>query len=659
MCPEAMAECATTEQGPSAGGRSRPALILPMLAGLTLLAGLHAAGRYNYLLFHTLAEGFAIAVACAVFMLAWNARHILENACLLLLGVAYLFVAGLDLIHTLAYRGMAIFPDQGANPATQLWIAARGLEAGSLLLAPLVLNVRLRPRLVLLAYAVVAGSLLVLVVRGVFPECFAEGVGPTPFKIAAEYVICAVLAGTAVLLHRRRDAFDPGVRRLLVASILVTIVSEISFTLYQDPYGFFNQVGHFLKIVSFYLIYRAVIVTGMSRPYDLMYRRLHESEERYRRLFDSMAEGFVLQEMADGEQGDARECRFLEVNPAFERLMGLRAADVIGRRMQDVLPGAAQDWLQICRVVAETGRPAHVESYFSNLDRWFELYAYRPAPDQYAIIFSEISRRKRAEAELLDLNASLERRVAERTAEVREQADRLRALASRLRRVERDERERLARVLHDHVQQLLAAARMQAAWIKDDRRPERVRATAQMITDILQEAIDACRSLAVDLSPPVLREDGLAAALRWLADRMQEQHQLTVRLGGECDAEPATHDVRALLFECVRELLFNAVKHGGVAEAEVSLALAPDGCIRVCVCDQGKGFDLDEVRRRGSDQMTFGLFSIQERLAHVGGTTEIRTAPGNGTRIMLSVPARDTARPVRGGAGGTSASASQ
>ncbi len=246
-------------------------------------------------------------------------------------------------------------------------------------------------------------------------------------------------------------------------------------------------------------------------------------------------------------------------------------------------------------------------------------------------------------AALRELNQELEQRVSARTAQVQQQADQLRALASELGNAEQRERKRLARVLHDNIQQLLAAARLQVQWLKHETDPERLGATAQGVEGILREAIDACRSLAVDLSPPVLHEAGLSAALSWLATRMRERHQFAVQVLSDSSAEPRSEELRFLLYECARELLFNAVKHSGAAQVEATLMRNADGRIELTVSDQGRGFDGELLQNRRPDEATFGLFSIQQRLAHVGGHMAIETAPGRGTRITLNVPLGEVA----------------
>jgi PAS domain S-box-containing protein len=227
---------------------------------------------------------------------------------------------------------------------------------------------------------------------------------------------------------------------------------------------------------------------------------------------------------------------------------------------------------------------------------------------------------------------------------LRESETRLRALASQLSQAEQRERKRLAKVLHDHIQQLIVAARMQVGSLRHDLSPERRMAAAQGVDSILDEALQASRSLVVELSPPVLDEAGLIGGLEWLVSRVESQHGLSVRLRADATAEPASEELRFLLFESVRELLLNVVKHTGVGTAEVTLMRASDTEIRLIVRDKGAGFDPNALRRRRHGAASFGLFSVQERLAHLGGRMEIESAPGRGTRVTLVVASPKSAQ---------------
>ena len=258
------------------------------------LAGFILSSSYNYLLFHVLAEGFSIVVAFSIFMLVWNTRQFIENGYLQFLGIAYLFIGGLDGIHTLAYKGMLIFPDYDADLPTQLWIAARYIQSLSFLIAPLFLRKKFRFTLFFWSYAAVMTLLTVAIFTGMFPDCFVEGVGLTQFKIVSEYLISGLLLAALMILYRYREQFDAHVLELLCASLLLTIVSELAFTFYLSVYGLSNLIGHLLKIVSFYLIYKAIISTGLTKPYQLLLRNLKQSEDRLQDILNSTQQSFAL-----------------------------------------------------------------------------------------------------------------------------------------------------------------------------------------------------------------------------------------------------------------------------------------------------------------------------------------------------------------------------
>ncbi len=253
------------------------------LLGLMLLVGLAFTSRSSYLLFHSLVEIFSIVVAWSAFMVVWSARRFIGNGYLLFLGIAFLFIGALDLVHTLAYDGMGVFPNETANIPTQLWIAARYVQSLSFLAAPLLLNRKLRLSLVVGVYALATTVLLSMIwVWRIFPDCYIPGVGLTPFKIASEYIICVLLGGALVWLYRQRATFDPNVAQLLLLSIVASIASELAFTSYVSVYDGANLIGHLFKIVAFFLIYKAIVETGVVKPYDLVFRDLKQSETALR-----------------------------------------------------------------------------------------------------------------------------------------------------------------------------------------------------------------------------------------------------------------------------------------------------------------------------------------------------------------------------------------
>jgi PAS domain S-box-containing protein len=303
---------------------------MTFVSGLLFLFGLYLISLYNYLLFHGLAEIFSIVVACGIFMIAWNSREFLDNNYILLLGIAYPFIGAIDLVHTLGYKGMGVFKGGGTNLPCQLWIAARYMEGFTFLAAPFFLGRKLKIDSVFAGYIMTTALFLVSIFYGnIFPDCFVEGVGLTPFKKVSEYIICMILIAAVFLLFKNRKDFDSGVLQLLTVSIITTLASELAFTLYKDAYGISNLIGHFLKIISFYFIYKAIIETGLVKPYSLLFRNLKHEEQRYRDLFDNAPSMYVV------TRNQANVPVVEDCNRLFLQNLGYSRAEVLGRPLSD------------------------------------------------------------------------------------------------------------------------------------------------------------------------------------------------------------------------------------------------------------------------------------------------------------------------------------
>ncbi|MDP2724809.1 MAG: MASE3 domain-containing protein, partial [Syntrophales bacterium] len=216
-----------------------------------------------------------------------------------------------------------------------------------------------------------------------------------------------ILLLSLILLYHNRRHFDDIVLKLVAASILLAIGSELAFTFYISVYGLSNLIGHLLELLSFYLIYKAIIETGFAKPYRFLFssviqqqEALRESEKRYHALFEGMTEGIALHEIICDGNGNPCDYRFLDINPAFERLTGLKREDVIGNCKSKVLPNDDPHWLETYGAVALTGSPIHFENHSSALKKHYEVFAYCPVPGQFATLFMDITDRKLTEEKI-------------------------------------------------------------------------------------------------------------------------------------------------------------------------------------------------------------------------------------------------------------------
>ena len=298
-----------------------------------------------------------------------------------------------------------------------------------------------------------------------------------------------------------------------------------------------------------------------------------------------------------------------------------------------------------------------IEHRFRGMDgQWHDILARGvPVKDEkgevlcWAGINLDISRLKRAEAALRSLNAELDQRVRERTADLAQavqilaqQATQLRTLTTELTLAEQRERRRLADVLHDALQQLLVATRLRAHMLGRTADPA-VQQGAQEIDALIAEAIGQTRSLSGELSPPALQSGRLLPALEWLVRWVGEKHHLAVHLTPPPVPLPRIPEVAAvLLYQAIRECLLNTVKYAQVREATVTV-VAAEPTLTVTVADAGVGFDPTRLRAAGGTEGGFGLLGIRERLEGIGGRLELESTPGSGSRVTLVAPLDRTA----------------
>ena len=251
-----------------------------------------------------------------------------------------------------------------------------------------------------------------------------------------------------------------------------------------------------------------------------------------------------------------------------------------------------------------------------------------------------------ANAGLRRSNETLEARVAERTADLALRASQIEALALDRTRAEERERQKIARVVHDHLQQLLSVARMNLGVALARARERTLRQSLRAIDGLIGESVDITRAISSDLSPAIVHRSTLGRAIRWLGQWFENRFGLRVVVDADDDLD-VDEEVRVMLFRAARELLFNVVKHARVTEASMLASQPCDGRVRVVVCDEGAGFEPAILRAWDGARGSFGLFSLREHLELLGGRLDVESAPGRGTTVTIVGPAP---RPLDDGA---------
>jgi PAS domain S-box-containing protein/putative nucleotidyltransferase with HDIG domain len=248
-----------------------PPLIFSLLCWL--------AAEINYLFFHALAEIFSIVVAFTAMMVATTSAKFAKNHFVVFVSVAIGWCAGIDLLHTLVFKGMHLLPGDSANPATQLWLVARYMQAVALLVSPLALRRSISPLPLHLMFGLVASLLVTWVFSGHFPVAYVDGQGLTPFKIYSELVIIAMLALFILRLNRVRADMTPRVFYSLLAAAACMILSEVAFTQYVSVYAEANLLGHVVKIFAYWFVYIALVRDTIREPFVMLQQEVLERQQ--------------------------------------------------------------------------------------------------------------------------------------------------------------------------------------------------------------------------------------------------------------------------------------------------------------------------------------------------------------------------------------------
>jgi PAS domain S-box-containing protein len=361
-------------------------------------------------------------------------------------------------------------------------------------------------------------------------------------------------------------------------------------------------------------------ITEQKRAEDA----LRESEVRFRQLAENIREVFWLR------SGDGRE--LIYVSPAYEKIWQRSCASLYERPaslIEAIHPDDRQFVQEAFASALAEKREFDKEYRILRPDdsiRWirdrgFPVHDAHGGIHRIAGIAEDITRWKSVEEQL------------------RSNQKQLRSLASEVSLAEERERRRIAADLHDQVGQMLALAKIKLGGHQELLSTHEQLASIREVRDLLEDAIRDTRSLHLELSPPVLHELGFESAVEWLCERTQKLHNIVCDMHDDGQTKPVGDEVRVVLFQAIRELLFNVAKHAQISQADVSLTRVGD-TIQVRVQDAGVGFDPRLVNSQVTGKHGIGLFRIRERVRFFGGGFDVKSHPGKGTCVTITAPVK-------------------
>jgi len=337
-------------------------------------------------------------------------------------------------------------------------------------------------------------------------------------------------------------------------------------------------------------------------------RKIRDSEEQYRMLIERVSDGFIALD---------KEWKYTYANKRTGEITGRDPDSLIGKYIWDVFPEAiGSGTYNAFNRAMETQQYINNVDYYEPLQLWQENEIY-PSPDGLSVFIRDITERKRIEEA------------------IRSNAEQLRQLSLHLQDIREEERASMAREVHDVLGQQLTGFKMDLSWInrklksEDPELKERMAGTLKLIDD----TIKTVRRIASDLRPSLLDDLGLVAALEWQSEEFEKRSGIKVYFKGELEEIKLLPEVAIALFRIYQELLTNVARHANAREVRSSLYTG-NGQLQLSVSDNGRGFDMENK----ANKKTLGLLGIKERTLLMGGRYEIKSKPGDGTAVLVSVP---------------------
>jgi diguanylate cyclase (GGDEF)-like protein/PAS domain S-box-containing protein len=309
----------------------------------------------NNILFHTLVEGFAVIIAMMAFVVTFNTYSLSKCKTLMYIGNGYFWVAALDFCHLFSFSSLNAIPAADSGTTIQFWIAARTLESLVLLSCLFVGQLPINRRIVFSGFMLIFVAIYLTIQLQWMPVFYIDGQGLTVSKVVIEYVIMSCLLATAFLFARHQSVFDNRTKRLLIGSILMTIAAEMAFTLYSSFNSTSFIAGHLFKLLSFWLLYVALVEKTLTRPLKAL--SLNSS------TFDALPDAFVVIDAT---------CRILHANETAQTFSA-DDSSIIGQPIHDYFHqrDVSAEECHICRSIIQ-GDPSHYHEIQQG-PLWFEI----------------------------------------------------------------------------------------------------------------------------------------------------------------------------------------------------------------------------------------------------------------------------------------------
>lgn len=609
-----------------------------LLTGMTLLllalkfsppfAFLHGADIMP-LPMHIAAETFAIVVAMLIFAVTWNAYEEERATNTLILACGFFVIGLLDFGHLLSFKGMPDFVTPGdPEKAIQFWLAGRMVAALVLLAVSLrpwypLSNPRSRYAMLAASFLVAASFYwLVLFHQQDLPHTFIEGIGLTPLKIGTEYFVIAIFGIAAVLFFRQaRESGSNGHNNFnLFVACVITILSELCFVLYSAVSDIFNLLGHLYKAVAYLYIYRAVFIDSVREPY-IRFKRAE------RNLIDAkMMKQSIINNVPVRIFWKDRNSRYLGANNLFLQDAGVSdIGQLIGKNDLALFPKDIAEQFQFDdREVIENGIPK------LNIEESLQTPDGRTA----WLLTNKVPMKSRDGAVVGVLGAYLDiTHLRDMEQKLEESNTQLRELTIRREEAREAERRRIAQDLHDELGQMLTTLRLEASLCRiqygADNQP--LRTKLQNFIEHIDATIQVVRNVASQLRPAAL-DMGIGPALEWRVDEFAQHTGIACTLTMGSGDIHLDMDQASNVYRIVQESLTNIMRHAKASKVEIRLQRLGDGYL-LEVQDDGVGFEPDLLRKK-----TFGLMGIRERALVLGGSLNISSAPGRGTKLSIHFP---------------------